>query len=289
MCTCSEQEVLKYIEALAIETYNIFLYKRLPVLKIFENNPNYIYAYPDTDRKTAYEYKTEISCPNIDKEILLKHIKQAVVKTDNLIPCSLSKTQKGLRIRLNTEECANNLLTGVSFIKLDFAKNLKEELLTLCEKEQAEPIAVPEGICTTPITNPGGVWYNHGVSIWPGEKQESKKEKCVKVSTKERKEKVNDFSLENIKNAIVNKVTTLDKKTITILGIILLLLLIAMRYQDIKDILIGIKNKVKRSKNFKAMMEDGTNAVNSLKKIVGIKDTDKTCVTTNEEKEANEK
>ena len=82
-----------------------------------------------------------------------------------------------------------------------------------------------------------------------------------------------DFSLSNLKDAVIDKVTSLDKKTVTILAIIALLLLIVGKYQTIKDILIGIKDKVKRSKNFKAMVEDGTNALNSLKKLVGVKET----------------
>lgn len=81
-----------------------------------------------------------------------------------------------------------------------------------------------------------------------------------------------NFSLSDLKDAVIDKVTHLDRKTVTILAILALLLLIVGKYQTIKDILIGIKDKVKRSKNFKAMVEDGTKAVNSLKKIVGIKD-----------------
>lgn len=89
------------------------------------------------------------------------------------------------------------------------------------------------------------------------------------------KKKMNDFSLTNLKDALVNKITHLDRKTVTILAIIALLLLVIGKYQDIKDILIGIKDKVKRSKNFKAMMADGTAALDSLKKIVGVKDNKK--------------
>ena len=95
------------------------------------------------------------------------------------------------------------------------------------------------------------------------------------IETKKEKKKMEDFSLTNLKNALVNKITHLDKKTITILAIIALVLLVVGKYQDIKDILVGIKDKVKRSKNFKAMVADGTAAVNSLKKIIGIKDEGK--------------
>ena len=87
--------------------------------------------------------------------------------------------------------------------------------------------------------------------------------------------RMNDFSLTNLKDALVNKITHLDKKTVTILALIALVLLVVGKYQDIKDILIGIKDKVKRSKNFKAMVADGTAAINSLKKIVGVKDSKK--------------
>lgn len=54
------------------------------------------------------------------------------------------------------------------------------------------------------------------------------------------------------------------------------MLLVVGKYQDIKDILVGIKDKVKRSKNFKAMVADGTAAIDSLKKIVGVKDNKET-------------
>lgn len=92
------------------------------------------------------------------------------------------------------------------------------------------------------------------------------------------KKKMNDFSLTNLKDALVNKITHLDRKTVTILAIIALSLLVVGKYQDIKDILIGIKDKVKRSKNFKAMVADGTAAIDSLKKIVGVKDNKKETV-----------
>ena len=92
------------------------------------------------------------------------------------------------------------------------------------------------------------------------------------------KKKMNDFSLTNLKDALVNKITHLDRKTVTILAIIALVLLVVGKYQDIKDILIGIKDKVKRSKNFKAMVADGTAALDSLKKIVGVKDNKKETV-----------
>ena len=87
---------------------------------------------------------------------------------------------------------------------------------------------------------------------------------------KERKA-MNDFSLTNLKNALIDKVTHLDKKTVTILSIIALVLLVFCKYKDIKDIFNGIKTKIVNSDNFKEMVSDGTSAVNSLKKIVGVK------------------
>lgn len=96
-----------------------------------------------------------------------------------------------------------------------------------------------------------------------------------KYKEKKGEKRMNDFSLTNLKDALVNKITHLDKKTITILALIALALLVVGKYQDIKDILIGIKDKVKRSKNFKAMVADGTAAIDSLKKIVGVKDNKK--------------
>ena len=91
------------------------------------------------------------------------------------------------------------------------------------------------------------------------------------VATEKKGNKMGDFSLSNLKDALVDKITHLDRKTVMILSIIALLLLIAGKYNTIKDILAGIKNKVKNSDNFKAMVTDGTNAINSLKKIVGVK------------------
>lgn len=91
------------------------------------------------------------------------------------------------------------------------------------------------------------------------------------VNVQRERTNMNDFSLTNLKNALVNKVTSLDKKTVTILSIIALVLLVFCKYKDIKDILNGIKDKIKSSDNFKEMVADGTSAVNSLKKIVGVK------------------
>lgn len=102
---------------------------------------------------------------------------------------------------------------------------------------------------------------------------------CIDEKYKEKKgeeKRMNSFSLTNLKDALVNKITHLDKKTITILALIALVLLVVGKYQDIKDILVGIKDKVKRSKNFKAMVADGTAAIDSLKKIVGVKDNKET-------------
>lgn len=102
---------------------------------------------------------------------------------------------------------------------------------------------------------------------------------CIDEKYKEKKgeeKRMNSFSLANLKDALVNKITHLDKKTITILALIALVLLVVGKYQDIKDILVGIKDKVKRSKNFKAMVADGTAAIDSLKKIVGVKDNKET-------------
>lgn len=105
---------------------------------------------------------------------------------------------------------------------------------------------------------------------------DEKYERYEKYKEKKEKKRMNSFSLTNLKDALVNKITHLDKKTITILALIALVLLVVGKYQDIKDILVGIKDKVKRSKNFKAMVADGTAAIDSLKKIVGVKDNKET-------------
>lgn len=108
-----------------------------------------------------------------------------------------------------------------------------------------------------------------GIDKEPQTLSKAPEKKCVH---EKKGKQMGNFSLSDLKDAVIDKVTHLDRKTVTILAILALLLLIVGKYQTIKDILIGIKDKVKRSKNFKAMVEDGTKAVNSLKKIVGIKD-----------------
>ena len=109
-------------------------------------------------------------------------------------------------------------------------------------------------------------------SITPSYPEKKVSHKASLKNENKKGEKMESFSLTNLKDALVNKITHLDRKTVMILAIIALILLIVGKYQTIKDILIGIKDKIKRSKNFKAMVEDGTNAVNSLKKIIGVKD-----------------
>lgn len=93
----------------------------------------------------------------------------------------------------------------------------------------------------------------------------------VKVVSSEKGTEMN-FSLTDLKDAVVEKVTRLDRKTVTILAIIALLLLIVGKYNTIKGIILGIRDKVRNSEDFKAMVTDGTNAINGLKKVVGIKD-----------------
>lgn len=215
--------------------------------KIYESTPEIVYFYRDFDG--PYYDKCKIQNLLVDDASFFNIIPEDIEKID--------KDKENFYNRLYTE--GRIYLQDIFEIKISklkkeekavrFRLDLQTYTSSECEKAITRLLNKKE-IYTVPYTD-------------------------APIEIKKEKKKMEDFSLTNLKNALVNKITHLDKKTITILAIISLALLIVGKYQDIKDILIGIKDKVKRSKNFKAMVADGTAAVNSLKKILGIKNEGK--------------
>ena len=227
-------------------------------IKIFDGAPNVAYLYKgiDSPYSSRCNWTNEIKDQDDFLEFKLM-VKVASAYLSSIKTCTLTKKTNGFRIRFADEVTKEERMVLAGFLEMVLARSLENyvHVNKKCETESntgivasLPPIPVMAHKPCTPCNN-----------LVLAEKQKGKVEK------------MNDFSFSNLKDALVRKITTLDKKTITILGIIVLLLLIATRYQDIKDILIGIKNKVVKSKNYKAMVEDGTNALNSLKKIVGVK------------------
>lgn len=209
------------------------------VFKIFESTPNVIYGY-ETYNRLKDPYIGKSTYTRLDK---------------NAFPFDFFRETIEYSLKHNSDIKWCNGTNGSAHFRLRFANESwtlkqKEEAIKKLSAEVMSRVDMPES--------------KNKVSVAP---------KCDTPKVNNKKgEKMGDFSLSNLKDAVIDKVTSLDRKTITILAIIALLLLIVGKYQTIKDILIGIKDKVKRSKNFKAMVEDGTNAINGLKKIVGIKD-----------------
>lgn len=212
------------------------LSKGCTVIKIYDGQPKLVYGYKDL--KSPYIGKTLMITDKIPDGVITKlHriLRETMLPVKGMTFCRLTQSEHGMRIRFTDDLLSYN---DKFFAINSFEGNLRlngylEENKQPLEKAQ---VSVP-----------------------------------VKKIEKEKK-KMESFSLSNLKDALVNKITHLDRKTVMILAIIALLLLILGKYQTIKDILIGIKDKVKRSKNFKAMVEDGTNAINGLKKIIGVKD-----------------
>lgn len=218
------------------------------VFKIYKNTPKLLYCYKTTNDE-VYTNKETLKY-NLTDELLYKtdflevfnRISKSLAEMCT-IKTLLSKDQTYFRIRLDEER----LLQGVCH-KLFVVDEALTDVLGSFEKEQPNVcVPLPTYVDASQLYNPR-----------------------VINKSKERKE-MKDFSITNLKNALVNKITHLDKRTITILAIIALLLLALGKYQDIKDIAKGIKDKVTRSKNFKAMVTDAKNALTGLKKIIGIK------------------
>lgn len=224
---------------------NQMLARGCTVIKIYDGQPKLVYGYKDL--KSPYVNKTSMVINKIPDEVIDKlHriLRDSMLSVKGMTFCRLTQSEHGMRIRFTDE--------SLSYHDKFFAINSFEGNLRLNGYlENKEPLEKE-----------------------PLEKQPLEKAQVpvpVKKIEKEKK-KMESFSLSNLKDALVNKITHLDRKTVMILAIIALVLLILGKYQTIKDILIGIKDKVKRSKNFKAMVEDGTNAINGLKKIIGVKD-----------------
>ena len=225
---------------------HVMLARTAPIVKIFNGTQDVMYGYMDEKDGYVSKHKwSEDSACWIEE--IYNLLVQATKDEKRFKICKLTKKTNGYRFRFDND---SSILPSVKVMIL----NKIEDIMIASIPGAINPVPVPS--VPKPELDP---------------LREIKKEKKKTVENKEKK--MNDFSLTNLKNAIINKVTTLDKKTITIIGILILLLLIATRYQDIKDILIGIKDKIKRSKNFKAMMSDGEKAIDSLKKIVGVKST----------------
>ena len=218
-----------------------------PTLKLFRGSENIAYFYENKE-DAGYTHKVRPvwsdQCPNL--EDLYDHLGRITKELPNIKVARLTKKANGIRIRFEKPMHGNKYC----------AKEIWEEQIDKCIRNLKD-IADMSDTAINPAS------YSEDFNTYW--KDETNKEK--------EKEKMKDFSLSNLKDAVIDKVTSLDKKTVTILAIIALLLLIVGKYQTIKDILIGIKDKVKKSKNFKAMVEDGTNALNSLKKLVGVKET----------------
>ena len=210
--------------------------------KVYLSTPRTLYTYPDTSKESTYiNRSTWCTEPITSDDMMLIYTKLAkYIGLNTEIKYLVSSNGKYVRLRFDTDTSKDNVEILVRSI-----------------------IAKMDAILKSNTDQPA----------WVNSLAEPKTETKVVQRIKETKQ-MNDFSLTNLKNAIIDKVTHLDKKTITLLGILILLLLIATRYNDIKDILNGIKNKIAKSENFKAMKSDAAHAVDGLKKIIGVKKGD---------------
>lgn len=263
----SRQTLVQRLHCLMMDTIRA----KRNVVKIFTGTCKTAYIYDSID-STAYDDKYEwvstvdgVLSYTDDILPLYDMLARATENESGVKIAKLSKKATGIRIRFEEDLTASEKTSAWKRV-YDSLKDQAEDfdLTKEFEGKRALGKKVQEEIVIPAL---GGLMC---VNAAPGaitEVDTHKKKKGTEMgSLKE------DFSLSNLKDAFINKVTHLDRKTVMILAIIALLLLIVGKYQTIKDILIGIKDKVKRSKNFKAMVEDGTNAINSLKKIVGVKD-----------------
>lgn len=223
-------------------------------MKVFKGSENCIYFYEDHKGENPYAYKRNWTSHRFDPDdtFIENFFEFLVDHTEDLPAIKVARLQKkanGIRIRFD-----ENYSTQKG---LDSLLNLINTAYVLGNSPTP---AEPEP--TTSVWKPIPVKPEPTTSVW---------KPAPYVATEKKGNNMGDFSLSNLKDALVDKITHLDRKTVMILSIIALLLLIAGKYNTIKDILSGIKNKVKNSDNFKAMVTDGTNAINSLKKIVGVK------------------
>lgn len=233
--TKSKELLVQLIEKIKLTLSNN---PELNVFKIYDNIPNMVYFYrkfkSDGPYETKERYTKEI--PYSDISHLISGVRQVLTEIPGITYCRCTQNEQCLRIRfLNEDDPVYKKIAILNQIMHNIKQEKTENNIVKPDTRMSQ---------TTPVS----------------------------YKPERNKKKMESFSLSNLKDAVIDKVTHLDRKTVTILAIIALLLLIVGKYQTIKDILIGVKDKVKRSKNFKAMVEDGTNAINNLKKIVGIKD-----------------
>lgn len=236
------------------------------VAKIFYGNGNLLYEYRTNEPAALYDYRATLPERMFDTDLdqLLEALKNATFGWPDIKIAELKKKSHGIRIRFENETISNHI-----------KKDLINKLFAKVELDiwRRQPVMMDPVLTGTITATPGSIsevpatelkHIGAAAALTP-----------VAVSSTMKGKKMKDFSLTNLKDALVDKVTHLDRRTVMILAIIALVLLIVGKYTTIKDIAKGIKDKVKRSKNFKAMVEDGTNAINGLKKIVGVKSGDK--------------
>lgn len=213
--------------------------KKLPVIKIFNGTAGVVYFYESKSTDARYAVKERYES-NISDEMLqdmMATLTSCIGDYPKIKYATLSKNTSGFRLRFNVEEYPD--IDTKSEINTLFALAILKYKYSSANDAPQTPVSTYTGNTCTPKT--------------------------------ERKNKMNDFSLTNLKDALVDKVTNLDKKTISILAIIALVLLVVGKYNTIKGLVVGIKDKVTGSDDFKAMVADGTKAIDSLKKIVGVK------------------
>lgn len=246
------------------------------VFKMFFGTPDTVYGYTCTNKEVPYTLKERMeriskSCSVADVKDTCEFISKALSDV-SYVKTAWTNNGTAFRIRINTNEVL--LLSQATKTWLDAYEHvlakyllafdpppLRTPALGVSAEEIAKCLAAPPEYTSTCAN-----------SVMPRYPQPIVRTEISTPCKKEKKE-VKDFSITNLKDALVNKITSLDKKTVTILAVIALLLLIVGKYQDIKDIAKGIKDKVTRSKNFKAMVEDANNALAGLKKIIGIKES----------------
>lgn len=220
--------------------YSVAATCKVLCVKIFKGSENCIYYYADPKGEDPYTHKRNWTSHRFDSDnTFIEDFYAFLVKYTESSPvikvARLQKKANGIRIRFDENYSIQEGLDAL------------DELIKTAYFIDNPP-APAKSEPTISVCKP-----------------------APRVVTEKKGNKMGDFSLSNLKDALVDKITHLDRKTVMILSIIALLLLIAGKYNTIKDILLGIKNKVKNSDNFKAMVTDGTNAINSLKKIVGVK------------------
>lgn len=214
---------------------------------------------------------------------MLESMSSVLVKAseeiDEIKTCNLHKTKKGFRLRFSREDydqttkkeiIAYLFAEAISIVNDEYVLDIYDLAIKCQDIDLGISPDTDPGISRNINPDTTDTYIEQTTRLLALEKPEE----AAVTNSKQNKEelKVNEFSLTNLKDALVSKITSLDKKTVTILAIIALALLVVGKYQDIKDIIKGIVDKIKKSKNFKAMVEDGSNAIKNLKKIVGIKE-----------------